>query len=414
MQYELEAITESGRRLVALAEELAADFETRADQHDRDGSYPFENIEALKRSGFFTAAIPEACGGLGVESAHDVLVASSRLARGDASVTIGVNMHLANTVNIARSWRVALDSGNTARAAKLAAMMAQLVRSGAVIASAISERDQDLTRPATRAERNGSGWIVNGTKVFGTMAPAASMLSVGLTYTGEDGRERYGFVQVPVGTSGVTINDDWDALGMRASGSGSISLVDVHVPLSALREGPPAGEWSVEFLDRYLISGPLHAAASLGIAEAAVQQALRSVTGRRGRSHGRLPAERPTNQFLAAENAIDLAAMRAVFSRAGTLIDDHFERHSTQKASLAEAHAIYKEAQAAKTFVHQAAIRVVDRAMTMSGGAGYMRANRLSRLYRDVRAGPFMHPFGFNVVFEYIGQVSLGIEPSIN
>ncbi|MGE3601593.1 MAG: acyl-CoA dehydrogenase family protein, partial [Dehalococcoidia bacterium] len=79
-----------------------------------------------------------------------------------------------------------------------------------------------------------------------------------------------------------------------------------------------------------------------------------------------------------------------------------------------EAHRIFKEAQAAKTFVHQAAIRVVDRAMTMTGGAGYMNANRLSRLYRDVRAGPFMHPLGFNLAFEYIGQVSLGLEPSLN
>jgi len=414
MQYELCAITEPGRRLVALAEQHAADFETRAGRHDREGSYPFENIEALRQSGFFNAAIPEGCGGLGVDSAHDLLVASSRLARGDASTTIGVNMHLANTMNIARVWRVAINTGNTARASALAAMMERVAQSGAVISSAISERDQDLTRPSTRAERNGSGWIINGTKVFGTMAPAASMLSVGVTYVGDDGQERLGFAQVPAGSPGVAINDDWDALGMRASGSGSISLVDVHVPPTALRDGPPAGQWSVEFLDRYLASGPLHAAASLGIAEAAVQYALRSVTAGRARSHGRLPADRPTNQFLAAENAIDLAAMRAVFGRAGTLIDAYFDRFSATKAPLEEAHAIFKEAQAAKTFVHGAAIRVVDRAMTMSGGAGYMCSNRLSQLYRDVRAGPFMHPFGYNLAFEYIGQVSLGIEPSIN
>ena len=44
--------------------------------------------------GYFAAPIPEVFGGLGVDSAHDLLVASSRLARGDASVAIGVNMHL--------------------------------------------------------------------------------------------------------------------------------------------------------------------------------------------------------------------------------------------------------------------------------------------------------------------------------
>ncbi|MGE3599007.1 MAG: acyl-CoA dehydrogenase family protein, partial [Dehalococcoidia bacterium] len=375
MDYELTAVTEPGRRLIALAEELAADFATRADHHDREGSYPFENIEVLKQRGYFGAAIPEACGGLGVESMHDLLVASSRLARGDTSITIGVNMHLANTINVARSWRMAICAGNTGRAARIAAVMEQ-VAAGAVIAAAVSEREQELTRPKTRAERNGAGWIVNGSKVFGTMAPAASLLSVGVTYTGDDGSERYGFAQVPANTPGVTINDDWDALGMRSSGSGSITLNDVHIPPGALREGPPVGAWSVDYLDRFLPSGPLHAAASLGIAEAATGTVVTSFTTRQTRANGRVPAERPANQFLAAENAIDLAAMRAVFGRSGTLIDQYFAEHCARKAELDEAHRIFKEAQAAKTFVHQAAIRVVDRAMTMTGGAGYMNANR--------------------------------------
>ena len=52
-------------------------------------------IDALKAAGYFTAPIPAELGGLGVTSVHDVVVASSRLARGDASVAIGVNMHFA-------------------------------------------------------------------------------------------------------------------------------------------------------------------------------------------------------------------------------------------------------------------------------------------------------------------------------
>ena len=92
--FELTAKTETGARLVRLAETLAEELATRAAQHDREASFPHASIDALKRAGYFAAPIPAEHGGLGATSVHDVVVASSRLARGDASVAIGVNMHL--------------------------------------------------------------------------------------------------------------------------------------------------------------------------------------------------------------------------------------------------------------------------------------------------------------------------------
>jgi alkylation response protein AidB-like acyl-CoA dehydrogenase len=67
--------------------------------------------------------------------------------------------------------------------------------------------------------------------------------------------------------------------------------------------------------------------------------------------------------------------------------------------------------ESAKTFVNEGAARIVDRAMALSGGAGYLNGHPLARAYRDVRAGSFMHPLGANRAYDFLGDVALGREP---
>src|SRR5262249_28768097 len=279
-----------------------------------------------------------------------------------------------------------------------------------------SEADQDLSRPHTTAipASRGDGWLINGRKVFSTMSPVADYLTVSVTYQASDGGERYGVVRVPAAAPGVVVNDDWDALGMRASASGSVTYRDVHVPATALRDGFPAGRWSAGLLDRFLVFGAMHASASLGIAEAAHEQSVAYASGKRRDCDGPRLSEKPMSQVLAAENVIDITAMRATFDRAGGLIDAFYAEHPASIGSEEELHGIFCEVQSAKTFIHQAAIRVVDRALTLSGGAGYMNRHPLSRHCRDVRAGPFMHPLGLTAAYEYIGRLTLGLEPAVN
>ena len=113
MAMELRARTPEGAALVASAERLAQDLSAGAAARDRDGSYPFEGIGALQRVGYFGAPVPVELGGLGVGSVHDAVIASGRLARGDASLAIGVNMHLVVVLNLARRWRMARAGSST-------------------------------------------------------------------------------------------------------------------------------------------------------------------------------------------------------------------------------------------------------------------------------------------------------------
>ena len=237
------------------------------------------------------------------------------------------------------------------------------------------------------------------------MSPAATDLYVAVTYADDEGVDRYAYAMVPATAPGVVVHDDWDALGMRASGSHSISLEGVELPAAAVRGGFRAGD-PLPYIERNLVAGLFHASASLGIAESA------DATARRGLAARINGDARPRMQV--ADNAIDLAASRGILSRAAALVDDHRARHPSSDGGAEELRALFAEAQAAKAFVNEAAARVVDRALALSGGAGYLNGSPLARAYRDVRAGSFMHPLGANRAYDYLGQAALGGEPPLH
>ena len=153
---ELQAKTPAGARLVRYAESLAKQLSLPVAQHERDGIYSQDNARLLKEAGYFVAPIPAQFGGLDVTSVHDILVASTRLARGDPSTTLGLNMHLLIVLNIVRRWRLACLHADERRAAAFGRSLERMVEEGVVLAAAISEPNQHLTQPAAHATRNGA------------------------------------------------------------------------------------------------------------------------------------------------------------------------------------------------------------------------------------------------------------------
>lgn len=397
MTIELHATTPQGRRLVVLAEQLAEQLAGDAGRHDKDASYPFDGLAAVSRSGYLAAAVPAELGGLGVTSVLDLVVAASRLARGDASLAIGVNMHTDFALGVSRAHRAAAAAGRAERASTFAAILRWLVSDAAVVAAAVSEHGQDLTRPETTAERVEQGWRISGRKVFCTMSPAATTLLTAVRFAGREGEERYGYALVPASSPGVRIENDWDALGMRSSGSHSITFEGVEVPETALLGGFRVGD-AVAYVERNLTAGLFHASASLGIAESAVAVVRPRLSQRRDVD--------ARSRMLLAEIAVDLAAARAMLARAAGLVDEH-DALATRNGGRSALVDIFAEVQAAKAFVNETATAVVDRALALSGGGGYLNGSALARAYRDVRAGAFMHPLGANRAYDVLADVAL-------
>jgi alkylation response protein AidB-like acyl-CoA dehydrogenase len=408
---ELQADTEQGQRFVELAEQHAADFATRADQHDREASFPHENIAALQESGFLAGPIPEEFGGMGVPSLHDLAIGMSRLGRGCASTAIAANMHMAGAWEMSRIWRWR-EQAPPGMAEAVQGLMRGIAAKQIILCGASTEAGTDLSAPMTEATATDDGYVINGHKMFGTLSPAANLIFSVLRVPEGDGY-RGGLVFYAKDTPGVTVLDNWDAMGMRASGSHDVVLKDVRVPQASLIPGRTWGVIDGRFADNSASLNFTLACCFLGMAEAARDIAIERAMRRKG-PRAKALADRIPIQQLIAEIEIDLAASRAILDRTARLADEFFSTYAPDGAPEAESHAMLKEHQIMKWFVQRKAIDIVDRAMTATGGSSYLASSPLGRLYRDVRAGPFMQPFAPYEALEYIGKVTLGVDPQLD
>ena len=414
MDLRLQPRTDAGQRFVELAEQHATEVAERSAEHDRDGTFAFEAFEAMKQSGFMTATVPEKFGGLGLNSTRDLAAGLCRLASGDGSTAIAVNMHLIFPMLMRWLQRASEDGGDTDMAGQLDGLLAAL--GGGTIAMANgTEPGTDLEHPLLEATKTDGGWMLNGRKIFGTLSPIADLFLVTARTRRDDGSYASANVFVFRGSEGQDIKDNWDALGMRASGSNDVVYADCFVPDALFFSqdedwgaDSPFGQVIVTVGNVGLLG------AFSGIAEAAREQAVAMVKTRTKAPSGRPIAERHGVQHLVAEIDIDLATMRVLLERTTNLIDEVICEGPTVDASLDRLREVNHQFQCAKLVVNRKAIDVVDRALTLSGGFGYMTASPLARLYRDVRAGPFMQPYSPNEAHEFIGRVSLGLDPTIN
>jgi alkylation response protein AidB-like acyl-CoA dehydrogenase len=382
-------LTERERDLVELAGQLADGFAARAAEQDREATFPFENYEEMREAGYLGLTVPEELGGRGA-SLHELILAQERLAMGDGSTALAVNMHVSPIGQLASLWRSSGDE-------RLADVLRRAADGRLVYASMSAEPgDPILMTSSTVAERVQGGYRVSGKKIFGTESAVCTEFSTRARYDDPDRGPQVLFFRLPRDAEGMRMKETWDTMGMRATRSDDFELENVFVPDETVFHSYPVGHFDATMLKTvWGWAMPTFGAVYLGIGAGALEFAREQVQAR-GRDGD------PHVQNLFAEMEVLLETARAVLYRhaqemdSGALYTELPVQDGMARAVLT------------KYVTTNNAVAIVDRALHVVGGAGYYRRFPLERMYRDVRAGPIM-PYSNLEAHDLFGRTSLGI-----
>jgi alkylation response protein AidB-like acyl-CoA dehydrogenase len=346
-----------------LMKDLSKKFLARAHKVDIEGSFPFANIQDLKNTNYTSLTVPRKFGGEGI-SLYELMQLQEMAAQGDGATALAIGWHMGIIFNLAEkgTWKEPLFQ-----------FLCDNVKKGSLINSAATEPKTGSPtrggRPETTAEKIGNHWIINGRKTFTTMAPVLDYFIVSASI--KETSEVANFL-IPRSNNGVKIEETWDSIALRGTGSHDLILENVSVP----------DEYLVETLsqkDKKANGWLLHIPACyLGIAKAAKGYALQFAQDYSPNSISGPIIELPNVQQKIGEMELKLMQSEYFLYGAAKQWDCSNEYERDKMAPVLGA---------VKLTVTNTAIEVVDLAMRIVGAKSLSLQNPLQRYYRDVRAG---------------------------
>ncbi len=343
------------------AEEFAArEILPLAAKIDKTDEYPMQLAKKMGEYGLLGLSVPQEYGGLGMDLMGAVVVGEA-IARASlsASFIMGVQNGLAGNV-ITKFASKEQKSKYLPRLAK-----------GEIICSyGLTEpgAGSDAAGLATKATKDGSSYVINGSKMFITQGAVADLL-IFFARTGktEDGAAGISAFLVEKGTPGFRVGQKLEVMGARGTATAELLFENCKIPASNL-----IGHEGDGFLIAMAILAESRigaAAAALGIAEAAMAEVLAYVKKRN--IFDRPLSKYEAIRFMIADMATRTKAARLLTYHAATVHDSGQD--------------FMKEAAMAKYFASETAVWVCERAIQIHGGYGVSKLLPLERYLRDAK-----------------------------
>ena len=352
---------------VARAEALAEGFAARAAEHDRTGSFPFENFRELSEAGLLSLTVPAAHGGGGAGARYAAKILGI-VGKADPSTALVLSMHYINHLVMARSptWP-----------ARLSRKLARESVEGLALINALRVEPElgSPARgglPATIARRTETGWRLSGHKIYSTGSP---ILKWYLVWARTDEAEpRVGQFLVPAGLPGTCIVETWDHHGLRASGSHDVIFDDVVIPLDAEVDVRKPTDWRTPDVAQATVHTIFVAAIYDGIAHAARDWLVGFLKTRVPANLGAPLASLPRAQEILGGIEARLAVNARLIGSFASDFDDGLQLSAI-------------ESNIVKLTVTNNAVAAVEDALSLTSNHGLSRKNPLERHYRDVLCG---------------------------
>ena len=352
---------QSNSKWINLVHELGSDFESRAAEHDRDDSFVNKNYEALKERCFFAAAIPQELGGSSVSHSEmcDIL---RTLAQYCSSTALAFSMH--QHLLAANIWKYRNGQGGEDMLRMVAAKKPVLVSTGA----------RDWLESNGEMEKTENGYRVTSIKHFASQSAVGDILVTSAPFQDPVHGWQVLHFPVPFKSDGVKVLENWQAMGMRGTGSHTVKLENVFVPESAIALRRPQGEFHPFWNVVLTVAMPLIMSVYVGIAQKAARIAIDYAKSQK--------SVKPQMPFLIGALNNELTCAELHWQDMVRIANNYDFKPIDQNG---------QDILIRKTNVANASIEVVTRAMEIVGGQGFFRSFGLERLVRDVQAAKY-HP----------------------
>jgi len=374
-----------------LSDDMLHRFAERCSGYDRENRFFHEDFADLKNAGYLTMCVPPELGGRGLTLAQSCRE-QRRLAYYAPATALGINMHVYWVGLVADLWR---------QGDKSLEWLLKEAAAGEIFNAGHSERGNDLPvlLSTAKAERVDGGFRFTGRKMFGSLAPVFTRYGLHATWADADGGPKVVHAFMSRGTPGYRIVETWDTMGMRATRSDDVILEGAFVPDRYVARIVPAGTADAFVLGVFGWALMGFANVYYAVARRAIDLALPAIKSKTALAVSRTMAYHPEIQHMVAQ-------MMLAYDPIGPHIEQVVEDWSN---GVDHGAAWPAKLVSAKHHAVEAAWKIVDLAMEVSGGAGMFRSNELERLFRDARCGRF-HPANTFLTHEIVAKTALGID----